>query len=111
MCGLAAGCNDNCCCISLLSIAKILVCSVKTGNVAGCFVKTGKILRNALIKVVREGNIIHEGRLASLRVVKDDVKEVRQGLECGIKIAGFDDLKVGDIIEAYEVQQVARTLS
>ncbi|HHT9117723.1 MAG TPA: translation initiation factor IF-2, partial [Candidatus Hypogeohydataceae bacterium YC38] len=83
----------------------------KMGNVAGCFVKTGKILRNALIRVVREGNVIHEGKLASLRIVKDDVKEVRQGLECGMKVAGFDDLKVGDIIEAYEVQQIARTLS
>lgn len=83
----------------------------KMGNVAGCFVKTGKIIRNALIRVVREGNVIHEGKLASLRIVKDDVKEVRQGLECGMKVAGFDDLKVGDIIEAYEVQQIARTLS
>lgn len=83
----------------------------RLGNVAGCFVKDGKITRNALVRVIRDKNVIYAGKLASLKIVKEDVKEVRQGLECGMKVAGFDDVKVGDTIEAYEVQQVARTLS
>ncbi|HHT9140091.1 MAG TPA: translation initiation factor IF-2 [Candidatus Tripitaka californicus] len=81
------------------------------GNVAGCVVKSGKINRNSIIRVTRDGAVLFEGKLASLKIVKEDVKEVRQGLECGIKIAGFDDIKVGDTVEAYEIQQIARTLS
>lgn len=83
----------------------------KLGNIAGCIVRDGKITRNSLVRVRRDGNVLHEGKLTSLKIVKEDVKEVRQGLECGMKVAGFDDLKVGDTIEAYEIQQVARTLS
>ncbi len=83
----------------------------KLGNIAGCIVRNGKITRNSLIRVQRDGNVIHEGKLSSLKIVKDDVKEVRLGLECGMKVAGFDDLKVGDTIEAYEIQHIARTLS
>lgn len=83
----------------------------RLGNIAGCIVRGGKITRNSLIRVRRDGNVIHEGKLTSLKIVKEDVKEVRQGLECGMKVAGFDDLKIGDTIEAYEIQQVARTLS
>lgn len=83
----------------------------RLGNIAGCIVRGGKITRNSLIRVRRDGNVIHEGKLTSLKIVKQDVKEVRQGLECGMKVAGFDDLKIGDTIEAYEIQQVARTLS
>ncbi|HHT9119429.1 MAG TPA: translation initiation factor IF-2 [Candidatus Hypogeohydataceae bacterium YC41] len=83
----------------------------RLGNIAGCIVKSGKINRNSLIRVIRDGAVLFEGKLASLKIVKEDVKEVRQGLECGIKIAGFDDIKLGDIIEAYEIQQFARTLS
>ncbi len=83
----------------------------RLGNIAGCVVKSGKINRNSLVRVIREGTVLFEGKLASLKIVKEDVREVRQGLECGIKVAGFDDIKVGDIIEAYEIQQIARTLS
>ncbi|MFQ5713688.1 MAG: translation initiation factor IF-2 [Candidatus Scalinduaceae bacterium] len=83
----------------------------KVGNIAGCYVKSGKIMRNSLVKVIRDSVILYDGRLATLRVLKDDVKEVNAGYECGIKIVKFDDIKVGDIIEAYEVQEVARTLS
>ncbi|MBO1224758.1 MAG: translation initiation factor IF-2 [Candidatus Scalindua sediminis] len=83
----------------------------KVGNIAGCYVKSGKIMRNSLVKVIRDSVILYDGRLATLRVLKEDVKEVNAGYECGIKIAKFDDIKVGDIIEAYEVQEIARTLS
>ena len=83
----------------------------KVGNIAGCYVKSGKVMRNSLVKVIRDSVILYDGRLATLRVLKEDVKEVNAGYECGIKIAKFDDIKVGDIIEAYEVQEVARTLS
>ena len=83
----------------------------KLGNIAGCYVKSGKIMRNSLVKVIRDSVILYDGKLSTLRVVKDDAKEVSAGYECGIKIAKFDDIKVGDIIEAYEIQEVARTLS
>ncbi len=83
----------------------------KLGNVAGCIVRSGKITRNSLIRLRRNDDVIFEGKLSSLKIVKDDAREVRQGLECGMKFAGFDDLKTGDIIEAYEIQQIARTLS
>ncbi len=83
----------------------------KVGNIAGCYVKSGKVMRNSLVKVIRDSVILYDGRLATLRVLKEDVKEVNAGYECGIKIAKYDDIKVGDIIEAYEVQEVARTLS
>jgi translation initiation factor IF-2 len=83
----------------------------KLGNIAGCYVKSGKIMRNSLVKVIRDSVILYDGKISTLRVVKDDAKEVNAGYECGIKIAKFDDIKVGDIIEAYEIQQIARTLS
>lgn len=83
----------------------------KVGNIAGCYVKSGKIMRNSLVKVIRDSVILYDGKLATLRVLKEDVKEVNAGYECGIKIAKFDDIKVGDIIESYEVQEIARTLS
>ncbi|MBI2559521.1 MAG: translation initiation factor IF-2 [Planctomycetes bacterium] len=82
----------------------------KYGNVAGCHVISGKITRNCSIRIIRDNIPIYDGKLASLRIVKDDVKEVRAGYDCGIKIAGYDDIKVSDIIEAYEIQKVARVL-
>jgi translation initiation factor IF-2 len=83
----------------------------KVGNIAGCYVKSGKIIRNAFVRLIRNNIIIYDGKLESLRIVKEDVKEVRAGFECGLKIAGYDDIKVGDIVEAYEVQKIARTLA
>ena len=83
----------------------------KFGNVAGCYVKTGKITRNSSIRLIRDSIIIYDGKLESLKIVKDDVREVRAGFECGLKIASYDDIKVGDIVEAYEVQKIARTLT
>ncbi|MDR4509569.1 MAG: translation initiation factor IF-2 [Candidatus Brocadiaceae bacterium] len=83
----------------------------KIGNVAGCYVKTGKITRNSLVRLIRDNVVIYDGKLETLRVVRDDVKEVKAGFECGLKIANYNDIKAGDIVEAYEVQNIARTLS
>ena len=83
----------------------------KFGNVAGCYVKTGKITRNSSVRLIRDSIIIYDGKLESLKIVKDDVREVRAGFECGLKIASYDDIKVGDVVEAYEVQKIARTLA
>lgn len=79
----------------------------KIGTVAGCFVSEGKVARNNNVKVIRDKKIIFEGKLSSLKRFKDDVKEVQQGFECGISIEGFNDIKVGDIFEFYELQQQA----
>jgi len=83
----------------------------RVGTVAGCIVNEGTITRDSKVRIIRQNVIIREeAALQSLRRFKDDVREVRQGLECGIKIAGFDDVKVGDVIEAYEMVEVARKL-
>jgi translation initiation factor IF-2 len=83
----------------------------KVGWVAGCMVTDGVVSRNHFARVVRDGTIVRDRcRIDSLRHFKDDVKEVRAGLECGIRLEAFDDVKQGDVIESYEVVQVARTL-
>jgi len=80
------------------------------GVIAGCYVRSGIIQRTAKVRVVRDGTTVYEGELASLKRFKDDVREVKDGLECGIGVENFNDVKVGDIIEAYRIEQVARTL-
>lgn len=82
----------------------------KVGTVAGCLVSEGKIARNQKIRLLRQGEIIWEGRLASLRRFKDDVREVSQGYECGMNLDGFNDLKVGDEIEGYVIEEVERDI-
>ncbi len=82
----------------------------KYGKVAGCHVLSGKITRNSSVRIIRNDTTIHDGKLATLKVIKDDVKEVRAGYDCGIKIASCDDIVVGDIIEAYEIRKIARVL-
>ncbi|MCC6125714.1 MAG: translation initiation factor IF-2 [Pirellulales bacterium] len=82
----------------------------KTGTVAGCRVLSGTILRDARIRVIRENRIIGDYPLESLKREKDDAREVREGFECGMKIANFNDVKEGDILEAYKIEEVARTL-
>jgi len=82
----------------------------KVGTVAGCYVQSGKITRNDRVKVYRDGKLIFDGGIASLKRFKDDVREVTAGLECGIGLAGFDDIKVGDIIEAYQIIELKRKL-
>ncbi len=76
------------------------------GIIAGCYVTSGRVTRNAQIRLVRDGIVVHEGAIASLRRFKDDQKEVAQGYECGIGIEKYSDIKVGDIIEAFEMQQI-----
>jgi len=82
----------------------------KVGTVAGCYVLQGKIVRGAQARVVRDGVVVYDGRIASLRRFKEDVREVAEGYECGIGIENFNDVKEGDVIEAYEVREVAREL-
>ena len=82
----------------------------KIGTIAGCFVNDGTVARNNSVRLVRDGKPIWTGKLASLKRVKDDVREVRSGFECGLKLDGYDDIKEGDGIEVFTVEQVARTL-
>ena len=82
----------------------------KIGKIAGCMVTDGIIRRGARLRLLRDDVVIHDGALGSLRRFKDDAKEVREGFECGIGIEGYSDIREGDVIEAYEVEEVARTL-
>jgi len=79
----------------------------KVGTIAGCYVTSGKIVRNAKARILRDSAVIFDGEIESLRRIKDDVKEVPENFECGIQIARFSDLKEGDIIEAYTSELVA----
>lgn len=83
----------------------------KIGTIAGCFVTTGKIQRSNMLRLVREGKIIYEGKVSSLKRFKDDAREVQEGFECGIGIENFNDIKVGDTIEAYLKEEIARELT
>lgn len=94
-----------------------IVCSVevmetfkisKVGTVAGCLVREGKVTRNTLVRVIRDGIVVYTGKLGSLKRFKDDVKEVVSGMECGLNIENYNDIKVGDIIEGYEQVEVKR---
>ena len=82
----------------------------RVGTIAGCFVPDGLIKRSNSIRVVRDGVVAYSGRLASLRRVKDDVREVQSGLECGIRVENYNDVKVGDILESFVVEETADTL-
>ena len=82
----------------------------KIGAIAGCMVVDGKIEGQCKVRLLRSGKIIHDGKLSSLKRFKDDVKEVKNGLECGMALENFNDLKVGDIFEAYIMQEKKRTL-
>ena len=83
----------------------------KVGTIAGSFVTEGRIDRKARGRVVRDGIVVYDGEISSLKRFKDDVKEVRDNFECGIGIANFNDIKVGDVIECYSVEEFARTLA
>ncbi len=83
----------------------------KLGMIAGCFVADGKIQRSNMVRLLRDGKIVYEGKLASLKRFKDDAKEVASGFECGIGIENFNDVKVGDQIEAFIKEEVARELT
>jgi translation initiation factor IF-2 len=88
----------------------------RVGTIAGCYVTQGVIERSAKVRVIRGGVVVYPPPdrtvgLESLKRFKEDVREVREGFECGLKIAGYDDVKVDDVIEAYRIEQVQRTLS
>ena len=82
----------------------------KVGTIAGCYVKDGRIIRNNKVRLVRDGVVVFDGTIASLKRFKDDVKEVEQGFECGIALENFNDVKMGDIIEAYKMVEMKRKL-
>ena len=82
----------------------------KLGTIAGCMVTTGKITRNSGVRVIREDNVIFDGKLSSLKRFKDDAKEVAKGYDCGLQIIDFNDVQVGDLIESYEEIAVKKTL-
>jgi translation initiation factor IF-2 len=81
----------------------------RIGVIAGSYVTNGVIRRNAQVRLVRDGTVVHEGTLASLKRFKDDVREVQAGFECGIQLEGFNDVKEGDVLEFYETREIART--
>jgi len=83
----------------------------RIGTVAGCMVTHGEIQRRGRVRVIRDAVQVYEGELGSLKRFKDDVREVREGFECGLNVANFNDIKVGDVIECYRVEEVARTLA
>jgi len=83
----------------------------KIGTVAGCYVQEGKISRNSKVRLIRDGIVIHTGEIASLKRFKDDVREVDAGYECGLNVANYNDIKVGDIIEAYKIVETKKKLS
>jgi translation initiation factor IF-2 len=100
-------------------IEEVITCNIeirevfritKVGTVAGCMVLDGKVNRNTKIRIIRDGIVIYSGHLGSLKRFKDDVKEVSTGYECGLNIDGFNDIKVGDIIEGYSEKEVSRKI-
>jgi translation initiation factor IF-2 len=82
----------------------------KVGTIAGCMVRDGKLTRSAKVRVIRDGIVVYTGQLGSLKRMKDDVKEVAAGFDCGLSVDGFNDIKVGDMIEAYQIVEVKRKL-
>jgi translation initiation factor IF-2 len=95
--------------IGLVEVREVYRIS-KVGAVAGCYVQDGVIKRNSKIRVLRGDVIIHTGELDSLKRFKDDVKEVKSNFECGLSLKNYNDIEVGDLLEVYEVVEVARTL-
>jgi translation initiation factor IF-2 len=83
----------------------------RVGTIAGCYVTEGTVRRGGRVRLVRDGTVVYDGRVASLRRFKDDVREVTAGLECGIVLENFADIKEGDVLEAYETKQVEQTLA
>ena len=92
-------------------VREVFRLSRKGGVIAGSIVTSGPLERDQLVKITRDGVIVREGaKIASLRRFKDDVKNVRSGMDCGIRVEDFDDIHVGDVIETYEIVKTARTL-
>ena len=84
--------------------------SSRLGNIAGCAVLDGTIHRNNRVRIKRGEEVVYEGELTSLKRFKDDVREVKEGFECGVTVAGHEDVREGDVIESYEIVEEKRTL-
>ena len=82
----------------------------KIGTIAGCYVTNGNILRNNKIRLKRDGIVVYTGKIKQLKRFKDDVNEVKNGYECGLSIVDFNDIKVGDVIESFEIKEIKRKL-
>ena len=82
----------------------------KVGKVAGCLITEGRVERGAGVRLVRDNVVVHEGKLSTLKRFKDEVKEVGSGQECGMAFENYEDMRKGDVIECYRVEEVARTL-
>ena len=82
----------------------------KLGTIAGCFVVNGLVKRSGHVRLLRDNKVIYEGRIGTLRRFKDDAREVQSGYECGLSIEGYNDIKIGDELEVFDVQEVAATL-
>jgi translation initiation factor IF-2 len=101
--------------ISQIEVRQVYKIS-KIGTIAGCYVLEGKVSRNTNVRVIRDGIVVYPtregvvGEIASLKRFKEDVKEVRSGMECGLSVKNFNDIKVGDIVEGYEVVEVKQKL-
>jgi translation initiation factor IF-2 len=83
----------------------------KVGTIAGCYVQDGKVTRTANVRLLRDNVVIHTGKVSSLKRFKDDASEVKNGMECGIGIAGYNDVKPGDVIEFFTTERVKETLT
>ena len=95
--------------IGTVEIRQVFVVS-KVGSIAGCMVTDGIVKRGASVRLIRNNVVVHQGDLDSLKRFKDDAKEVREGFECGLNIKGYNDIKEGDVLEFFEIKEVARTL-
>ena len=82
----------------------------KTGKVAGCYITEGLVKRGAKVRLLRDDVVIHDGALKTLRRFKEDVREVKEGYECGMAFESYSDIQVGDVIESFELEEVARAL-
>lgn len=83
----------------------------KVGKIGGCMVTTGMVKRGSKVRLLRDDVVIHEGMLKTLKRFKDEVKEVREGMECGMAFENYDDIREGDIIECFEVKEETRTIA
>ena len=95
--------------VGVIEIREVFKAS-KVGKIAGCFVQSGKLSRNDFVRLIRDGKTVHTGKISTLKRFKDDVREVALGFECGLTIENFEDIRVGDLIEAYERIEKARSL-
>ncbi|NCZ59891.1 MAG: translation initiation factor IF-2, partial [Betaproteobacteria bacterium] len=95
--------------IGLVEIRQVFRVS-KVGNVAGCMVLEGLVRRSARVRLLRDSVVLFTGELDSLKRFKDDVREVKEGFECGLSVKNYDDIKEGDQLEVFEIKEVARSL-